>query len=257
MTVSAPTMAKAAPDPALSLYQLLDPAVLADPYPLYQRLREHDPVHWDAFLHAWVVTDYDNVLTVLHKFSADRTPTPTRSSMGLQTLEPIAQMMTKQMLFMDAPTHARLRKLCGGLHLAQHRAPVRANSRHRQRSHRQGHGKRPHGHRRRFRRALARDRARRRCSACHRPQSQLKAWSADFAEMLGNFQHNPDRATGCYAAAGHDLRISDPPSATGTDPREGLIRSLVTAEVDGGAAERGGGHRQYHCDHGWWAGDHH
>ena len=22
---------------------------------------------------------------------------------------------------------------------------------------------------------------------------QLKAWSADFAEMLGNFQHNPDR----------------------------------------------------------------
>ena len=23
---------------------------------------------------------------------------------------------------------------------------------------------------------------------------QLKAWSADFAEMLGNFQHNPDRA---------------------------------------------------------------
>ena len=23
---------------------------------------------------------------------------------------------------------------------------------------------------------------------------QLKAWSADFAEMLGNFQHNPNRA---------------------------------------------------------------
>jgi len=24
---------------------------------------------------------------------------------------------------------------------------------------------------------------------------QLKAWSQDFAEMLGNFQHNPDRAS--------------------------------------------------------------
>ena len=113
MTVSAPTMAKAAPDPSLSLYQLLDPAVLADPYPLYRRLREHDPVHWDAFLHAWVVTDYENVLTVLHKFSADRTPAPDQiKTMGLETLEPIAQMMTKQMLFMDAPTHTRLRKLC-------------------------------------------------------------------------------------------------------------------------------------------------
>jgi len=24
---------------------------------------------------------------------------------------------------------------------------------------------------------------------------RLKAWSANFAEMLGNFQHNPDHAT--------------------------------------------------------------
>ncbi len=24
---------------------------------------------------------------------------------------------------------------------------------------------------------------------------QLKAWSADFAEVLGNFQHNPDRSS--------------------------------------------------------------
>ena len=24
---------------------------------------------------------------------------------------------------------------------------------------------------------------------------RLKAWTAEFAEMLGNFQHNPDRAS--------------------------------------------------------------
>jgi pimeloyl-[acyl-carrier protein] synthase len=40
----------------LSLYHLLDPDVLADPYPLYRQLREEDPVHWDPYLHAWVVT---------------------------------------------------------------------------------------------------------------------------------------------------------------------------------------------------------
>ena len=56
------------PAPALSLYQLLDPAVLADPYPLFRRLREEDPVHWDPFLHAWVVTRYEDVLRVLHDF---------------------------------------------------------------------------------------------------------------------------------------------------------------------------------------------
>ncbi len=64
---------------------------------------------------------------------------------------------------------------------------------------------------------------------------QLKAWSADFAEMLGNFQHNPDRAgrvlrsvqemTAYFRSA-----IRDQTKA----PREGLIHSLMTAEVDGG-----------------------
>jgi len=42
----------------LSLYQLLDPEVLANPYPLFHRIRSADPVHWDVFLHSWVVTRY-------------------------------------------------------------------------------------------------------------------------------------------------------------------------------------------------------
>src|SRR6188474_2934414 len=59
-----------------SLYHLIDPEVLADPYPLYHRLRSERPVHWDPFLHSWVVTRYSDVIHVLHHFSADRTPTP-------------------------------------------------------------------------------------------------------------------------------------------------------------------------------------
>ena len=97
---------------ALSLYRLLDPQVLADPYPLFRRLREEDPVHWDPFLHSWVVTRYEDVLEVLHTFSADRTPTPEQlAGMGLSHLGPIAQVMVKQMLFMDASAHTRLRGL--------------------------------------------------------------------------------------------------------------------------------------------------
>src|ERR1700759_252743 len=59
---------------SLSLCQLLDPEVLANPYPLYQRLRELDPVHWDPFLNAWVVTRYEDVGTVLRDFAVDRPP---------------------------------------------------------------------------------------------------------------------------------------------------------------------------------------
>jgi hypothetical protein len=39
--------ADVSPDAAVSLYHLLDPEVLVNPYPLYHRLRTEDPVHWD------------------------------------------------------------------------------------------------------------------------------------------------------------------------------------------------------------------
>jgi len=75
----------------LSLYQLLDPEVLADPYPLFHQLRTEDPVHWDPFLHAWVVTRYKDVVTVLHHYSAQRTPAPGQhAATGLASLNPIA-----------------------------------------------------------------------------------------------------------------------------------------------------------------------
>src|SRR6266853_1774736 len=96
----------------LSLYHLLDPQVLADPYPLYERLRREDPVHWDPYLHAWVVTRYADVITVLHDFSAARTPTPEQlSAIGLSKLTPLARVMVKQMLFLDPPSHSRIRGL--------------------------------------------------------------------------------------------------------------------------------------------------
>jgi cytochrome P450 len=223
-------------DPALSLYQLLDPAVLADPYPLYRRLREHDPVHWDTFLHAWVVTSYVGSVTVLRDFSADRTPAPEQvKALGLASLEPIAQVMAKQMLFMDAPTHTRLRKLCSTAF-----TPRRVDA---MRSHIQDITERLLDD------VVAKGRmdviadfanplpAIVTAELLGVPTSdheQLKSWSADFAEMLGNFQHNPDRA-------GRVLRSLQDMTAyfrsaireQERNPRDGLIHSLMTAEVDG------------------------
>src|SRR6266481_1532198 len=97
---------------APSLVRLLEPEVLANPYPLFEELRTKAPVYWDSFLHAWVVTRYQHVVTVLHDFSADRTPTPEYlAKIGLGDLSPIAQVMVKQKLFLDAPAHTRIRGL--------------------------------------------------------------------------------------------------------------------------------------------------
>jgi cytochrome P450 len=222
--------------PALSLYHLLDPEVLADPYPLYRRLREEAPVHWDPYLHTWVVTRYADVVTVLHRFSANRTPRPEQlAAIGMGELGPIAQMMTRQMLFMDAPAHTRLRTLAS---MAFTPARVEAL-----RNHIRGildgllapllrHGQMD----------IINDLAAPlpaivTAEMLGVPTSdcdQLKAWSADFAEVLGNFQHNPDRAartlkcveemTTYFREAIRELRAN---------PREGLINSFITAEIDG------------------------
>jgi len=91
---------------------MLDPKVLANPYPLYNRLRSESPVHWDPLLHVWVVTRYEDVIRVLRDFSAERTPTPAQlTSIGLSELNPVAQVMVKQMLFLDPPSHTRIRSL--------------------------------------------------------------------------------------------------------------------------------------------------
>jgi cytochrome P450 len=222
----------------LSLYHLLDPEVLANPYPLYQRLRAEDPVHWDPFLHAWVVTRYCDVVRVLHDFSADRTPTPEQlSRMHLSALSPIAAVMVKQMLFLDAPAHTRLRSLASSAF-----TPGRVKV---LRSHIQQIAERlidaAMGSESRqmdiiadFAEPLPAIVTAEMLGVPTSDHRQLKNWTADFAEMLGNFQHNPDHVPKVLRALEEMLdyfreRIRE----LRAHPREGLINSLLTAEIDG------------------------
>src|SRR5436190_7727654 len=222
--------------PALSLYHLLDPKVLANPYPLYRRLREEAPVHWDPYLHTWVVTRYQDVVTVLHHFSADRTPTPEQlAAIGMDELRPIAQMMTKQMLFMDAPAHTRLRSLAS---MAFTPARVEALRNHiREILERLLTPLLERGQMDVINDLAAPLPAIVTAELLGVPTSdsdQLKAWSADFAEVLGNFQHNPDRAARtlkCVAEMAEYFR--DALQEQRAHPRDGLINSFITAEIDG------------------------
>jgi cytochrome P450 len=192
---SANTAAKIEP---LSLSRLLDPDVLANPYPLYERLRTCDPVCWDPFLHVFVVTRYADVVHILHKFSAERTPTPEQlTEMGLSALNPIAQIMVQQMLFMDAPAHTRLRTLASAAFTPQRVERLRAHIR--DITDALIDAVAANG-----RMDIMADLAVPLPAAVTaemlglpvQDRELLKKWSADFAEMLGNFQHNPGRAIG-------------------------------------------------------------
>jgi cytochrome P450 len=222
--------------PPLSLYHLLDPDVLADPYPLYHRLRTEDPVHWDPFLHAWVVTRYTDVVRVLHDFSADRTPTPEQlTAMGLSALNPIAQVMVKQMLFLDAPAHTRLRALACSAFTPSKVEVLRSHIREiADRLLDAVAGQSRIDMIADFAEPLPAIVTAEMLGVPVEHHNQLKAWSADFAEMLGNFQHNPGRAH-------RVLRSLEQMTAYFRDaieqPRngrsEGLIQSLATAEIQG------------------------
>ena len=222
--------------PTLSLYQLLDPEVLANPYPLYQRLRTEAPVYWDPYLHAWVVTRYADVITVLHHFSANRTPTPEQfAAIGLAELAPVAQVMVKQMLFMDAPDHTRLRGLASTAF-----TPARVET--------------LRSHIREIlddllepllvagRMDVIADLAAplpaivtaEMMGVPTADADQLKEWSADFAEVLGNFQHNPDRASRTLKCVEEMTSyFRDAIQSQRDQPRDGLINALLTAEIDG------------------------
>jgi cytochrome P450 len=55
-------------------YNLLAPESLSDPYPLYKRMRETDPVYYSEITHFWVMTRYRDVEDALRddRLSADR-----------------------------------------------------------------------------------------------------------------------------------------------------------------------------------------
>jgi hypothetical protein len=222
-------------EPELSLFDLLDPEVLADPYPLYRRLLSEHPVFWDPYMHSWVVTRYADVIRVLRDFSAERIRTPEQlEALGMTELTPMAKVMVKQMLFMDPPAHKRIRGLCAAAFTPQKVEALRA-------------------HIREIVRTLL---ARIQDKGCVdvvadiaeplpcivtaemlgvpvEDHHQLKVWSQDFAEMLGNFEHDAECVPRILKST-QDVTEYFRAAARRADlPPDGLVHSLANAEMDG------------------------
>jgi len=94
-------------------YDIFAPESVADPYPLYRRLRAEAPRLWDAERGMWVITRHADVSALLahpamsaQKFGAGGLPLEMQAEFG-----PPYQMLSRQMLFQDPPDQTRLRTL--------------------------------------------------------------------------------------------------------------------------------------------------
>jgi hypothetical protein len=155
--------------------------------------------------------------------------------MGLSVLNPIARVMVQQMLFLDPPAHTRLRSLA-----SQAFTPARVEvlrSHIRDITNNLLNAVQDKGHMD----VIADLGEPLPCIVTAEmlgvpveDHLQLKAWSQDFAEMLGNFQHNPDRAlrilrtveemTGYFRSVMREQK---------SHPRGGLVSSMMNAEING------------------------
>jgi cytochrome P450 len=225
-----------ATDEQLSLLRLLDPDVSGDPHMLYRVLRDQDPVHWDPYMHAWIVTSYAEVITVVMNYSADRTPTPEYlDRLGLAFMKPFAEMMLQQMLFMDAPMHARLRGLCSVAFTPRKVEALRNVIQSiaddlLDKVESQGSLDMISDFASPFPAIVTA----RMLGVPVDDHRQLGAWVIDLAEVLGNFQHHPDRVAEIVQSL-QDLKsyVADRINEQRARPNDGLISSLMAAEVDG------------------------
>ncbi|MBC9734310.1 cytochrome P450 [Nocardioides marmotae] len=99
------------------LDEILAPAAVADPYGFLDRLRETDPVHWNARYRSWVLTRHEDVGAAMSdpRFSSDRiSPVIARERRkerpDLDMVETL-ELLNGWLVFRDPPEHTRFRRL--------------------------------------------------------------------------------------------------------------------------------------------------
>jgi len=97
---------------------LADEAVLQNPFPFYELLRENDPVHYDKVLNAWLVSRYSDVRTVLldaDTWSMERGWSTNYAHGFLDEFVAILKRdgggFFPDVIMTDPPRHTRVRKL--------------------------------------------------------------------------------------------------------------------------------------------------
>ncbi len=89
--------------------------VLADPYPLYKKLRSREPVRWNPFLQHWLITRYEDVTTCFENLGISHQPEYfyirplTEEEQAAK--DKVTEFFAKWVILTDPPEHTRLRSL--------------------------------------------------------------------------------------------------------------------------------------------------
>jgi cytochrome P450 StaP len=94
---------------------------IVNPYPIYQRYRDNDPVHWSSATAesagTWYIFSYDDVENVLSSPHFGRNPHGTRAGDSATTVpvpadyDSLRRIVQNWLVFMDPPRHTELRSL--------------------------------------------------------------------------------------------------------------------------------------------------
>ncbi|HEY8667278.1 MAG TPA: cytochrome P450 [Tepidisphaeraceae bacterium] len=98
---------------------LAHPAFVTNPYPLYRKLRQREPVRRDPLAPVWVITRYAETMTMLRDprfrkdpFASDRLPRAVREQLGVPDgSTPRSDIEAVSLLFLDPPQHTRVRAI--------------------------------------------------------------------------------------------------------------------------------------------------
>ncbi len=104
-------------DPVALGFVPTDPAFIADPYPVYRRLREEHPVLWNDHSRQWIISRHADVDRLLRDRGLGRTylHQATHADMGRPDPpawhQPFYDLNDAGMLDLEPPDHTRLRRL--------------------------------------------------------------------------------------------------------------------------------------------------
>lgn len=106
---------------SLSQMSLADPLIQARPHAFYSKLRNEDPVHYDEKLGMWLVSRYDDIVTLLRdpQTFSDKQGYEAQYASGFfaefkQILEEQGGGFFPDVIKSDPPEHTRVRKLMDG-----------------------------------------------------------------------------------------------------------------------------------------------